>query len=56
MLQDTEAKVMLTGQILELPRSLTAKGGNSIRRKSFMLQQELSCASCFSSRVGGERE
>lgn len=56
MLQDTEAKVMLTGQILELPRSLAAKGGNSIRRKSFMLQQELSCASCFSSRVGGERE
>lgn len=61
ILQDTtkpEANVMLAGQILELPRSLTAKGGqwHSTKIVYFTLQVELACAGFLCSKVGGERE
>lgn len=47
---------MLTGQIVELPSSLAAKGGQWHSEKiiSSTLQQELSCAGLLSSKPGGE--
>lgn len=46
--------MMLTGQIVELPSSLAAKGGQWHSEKIIFFTLQLSCAGLLSSKLGGE--